>query len=161
MKLTYSLEPIYNIDFVEQRAQSLFLAGPTHRIIPNVVNPMSWRKEAIVILRRLRFEGEVFVPEFKFDILPEKFTLKDQVEWECQALKKATVIMFWIPRNLVSLPAFTTNIEFGEWMQSGKIVIGAPYTAEKNEYLQERCRRLGIIWHTDLESLLKSALAKL
>jgi len=47
--------------------------------------------------------------------------------------------LFWIPRNLESMPAFTSNIEFGEFLHSGKIILGYPETAHKMRYLKERC----------------------
>ena len=59
----------------------------------------------------------------------------DQTMWERKALTEATVIMFWIPRSLPNMPAFTTNVEFGYWIHSGKIIYGRPDNAEKIKYL--------------------------
>ena len=47
----------------------------------------------------------------------------------------SNVISFWIPRKLPEMPAFTTNIEFGYWLKSGKIIYGRPNNAEKIRYL--------------------------
>ncbi len=44
--------------------------------------------------------------------------------------------MAWVPRNLNTMPAFTTNVEWGMYWDSGRIVLGAPEGAPKNEYLQ-------------------------
>ena len=68
--------------------------------------------------------------------------------------------MFWIPRDLEKLPGFTTNIEAGEWLHSGKLVIGAPDEAPKIRYLRERCSRLNIAWHTSLCSCVEEAIQK-
>src|SRR5208283_2036689 len=53
--------------------------------------------------------------------------------------------LFWVPRDIsldengkLKLPAFTTNVEFGAWCDSGKVVFGAPpdYEKRKNKYLK-------------------------
>ena len=78
--------------------------------------------------------------------------------WEREALTKATVILFWVPRKLPDMAAFTTNVEFGYWLHSGKVIYGRPDDASKIKYLD---------WlyqtdyhqepYTDLESLLKAS----
>lgn len=55
--------------------------------------------------------------------------------WEREALTEATTIIFWIPRQLTDMPAFTTNVEFGYWLHSNKVVYGRPDNSEKNRYL--------------------------
>ena len=78
--------------------------------------------------------------------------------WERVALTRATVILFWIPRKLPDMAAFTTNVEFGYWLHSGKVIYGRPDDASKIKYLD---------WlyqtdyhqkpYTDLESFLKAS----
>lgn len=55
--------------------------------------------------------------------------------WERIGLTNASVIAFWIPRYLPDMPAFTTNVEFGYWLHTGKVVYGRPNDAEKIKYL--------------------------
>ena len=55
--------------------------------------------------------------------------------WERVGLSNATIIAFWIPRHLPDMPAFTTNVEFGYWLHTGKVVYGRPNDAEKIKYL--------------------------
>lgn len=43
--------------------------------------------------------------------------------------------MFWIPRSLPDMFAFTTNVEFGYWLHSGKVIYGRPDNAAKIKYL--------------------------
>ena len=43
--------------------------------------------------------------------------------------------MFWVPRVLPDMPAFTTNVEFGYWLHSGKVIYGRPDDATKIKYL--------------------------
>ena len=110
-------------------ARSIFLAGPTPRT-PDVA---SWRPAAIAELERQGFEGVVFCPEFPEGV--DDYSRNTILEWERKHLCMSDVIMFWIPRNLETMPAFTTNIEFGTWIDSGKVVLGFPKDAPKNTYL--------------------------
>src|SRR5262249_52613390 len=79
------------------------------------------------------FDGAVFVPEPASGARAPEYD--DQVEWERQGLSLADRILFWVPRDLETMPAFTTNVEFGRWCTSGKIVRGPPPGAPKNKYL--------------------------
>ncbi len=109
---------------------AVFLAGPTPRS-PDVP---SWRPEALALLAEAGFRGVVFVPETASgDRSPD---YDDQVEWERQGLNFADRILFWVPRDLERMPALTTNVEFGRWCTSGKVVLGFPRSAPKNKYLQ-------------------------
>ena len=54
---------------------------------------------------------------------------------EREALSNASVILFWIPREFPDMPAFTTNVEFGYWIHTGKILYGRPNEAKKIKYL--------------------------
>ena len=55
--------------------------------------------------------------------------------WERIALTDATVILFWVPRKLPDMAAFTTNVEFGYWLHSWKVIYGRPNDASKIKYL--------------------------
>lgn len=41
-----------------------------------------------------------------------------QNEWEHLAIESCDVLMFWVPRDLETLPGFTTNVEFGYWLDT-------------------------------------------
>lgn len=88
----------YSDQEVIKGKKSIFLAGPT----PREENVISWRAEACKILEKIGFNGVVYVPEYS--------TWKPKGEYV--ALTNATVIAFWVPRKLPSMPAFTTNVEF-------------------------------------------------
>lgn len=81
----------------------------------------------------------------------------EQVAWELEALKQASIIVFWIPREIETMPAFTTNVEFGFWAQSGKVMLGAPTNAPKMKYLRELAKRYSIPTYNDLDSILAAA----
>lgn len=108
---------------------SIFLAGPT----PRSKEVPSWRPEAIEYLRKYDFLGTVLVPERAN--WEENFDYMQQVEWEYEGLEHSTVIAFWIPRNLETLPGFTTNVEFGRYLDSTGMIYGRPDDAPNNRYL--------------------------
>jgi len=109
--------------------ESIFLAGPS----PRDSSHHDWRPEALRALKELGFGGDVFVPLPRDgEWLPN---YDAQVEWELKYLERASCVVFWIPRDLNSLPAFTTNVEFGMYVDSGKVVLGFPVEAPKMKYL--------------------------
>lgn len=120
----------YSDEKVLKGEKSIFLAGPT----PRSLDVETWRKEAIRILEELGFDGIVYVPELEHD--DRTFNYDNQVWWERETLHNASSIVFWVPRS-VSLPAFTTNVEFGYWIarNSDKVIYGRPDDSERNEYL--------------------------
>lgn len=143
----------YSDQEVIKGKKSIFLAGPT----PRGDNIISWRSDACKKLEKMGFDGVVYVPEYS--TWKPKDDYVDQAMWEREALTNATVILFWVPRSLPDMPAFTTNVEFGYWLHSGKVVYGRPDDASKIKYLD---------WlykvdydkepHNDLASLLIDAL---
>lgn len=151
---------IYTLEKIPENKTIIFLAGPTYRTIvgDNKILPTIWREEAINKLREQGYNDYICVPEFR-DIL-EDWTYSRQVDWEKEALVKSKVILFWIPREVKTLPAFTTNIEFGEWMHSGKIVVGAPKEATHMRYIIEKCSRLNIPYSETLDNCVYAALEK-
>jgi nucleoside 2-deoxyribosyltransferase len=134
--------------------KSIFLAGPTPRD-PSV---KSWRPKAIDILNELNFQGTVFVPECEDWTVHGDYD--DQVHWEWEAINSATVVCFWIPRDLDILPAFTTNIEFGYLIASGKIVLGYPTDSPKNKYIDKLAKRHNIKAYHSLTSTVSAAITK-
>ncbi len=123
MKINYSDQEVIKGN------KSIFLAGPT----PRGQDVVSWRKEACAILEKMGFDGVVYVPEYSN--WKPKDNYVDQAMWERKALTAATIIIFWIPRHMPDMPGFTTNVEFGYWLHTGKVIYGRPDDAEKIKYL--------------------------
>lgn len=123
MKINYSDQEVIKGE------KSIFLAGPT----PRGEGAITWRTEACKKLEEYGFDGVVYVPEYS--TWKQKEDYVDQAMWEREALTEATVILFWIPRHLPDMPAFTTNVEFGYWLHTNKVVYGRPDNAEKIKYL--------------------------
>ena len=119
----------YSDQEVIKNQKSIFLAGPT----PREKNSESWRTKACNIIEQLGFDGVVYVPEYS--TWKPKADYVDQAQWEREALSNASVIAFWIPRTLPDMPAFTTNVEFGYWIHTGKVLYGRPDEAKKIKYL--------------------------
>lgn len=130
--------------------KSIFLAGPSLRGNDDDTTP--WRKDACRILREKGYNGVVFIPE------PYAGDYDKQVEWENQCLEMSDCIIFWVPRS-IDLPGFTTNIEYGEWMKSGKTVLGYPLNAEKMRYLETKAKKFSIPVSNSLEATIKNALS--
>jgi 8-oxo-dGTP pyrophosphatase MutT (NUDIX family) len=147
MDIIYAKEP-----YPTTVTKTLFLAGPTPRdkTIP------SWRPEALKILNLLGFDGHVFVPEDRSGIMRGSYD--DQVEWEEEGLHRADCIVFWVPREMSTMPGLTTNEEYGQWKTSGKVVFGAPPEAEKVRYQQYYAKRLGVPVERTLENTLRQAM---
>lgn len=118
----------YSDEKVIKGSKSIFLAGPT----PRNEKIESWRTTACKKLEEFGFDGVVYVPEYSS--WKPKTDYVDQVKWEREALTESTVIMFWIPRTLPDMPSFTTNVEFGYWLHSGKVIYGRPDDATKIKY---------------------------
>lgn len=150
MQVVYARQP-----FPPEFRRALFLAGPT----PRSSEVRSWRPRALELLAERGYDGAVFVPEDQDGDARIDYT--DQIEWESEGLSLADVIVFWIPRDLDTLPGFTTNVEWGMWMRSGKCVLGAPPEAPKLRYLQYHADALAIPQFDDLAATLDAALARL
>jgi hypothetical protein len=84
--------------------------------------------------------------------------VRREVEWEDEALTRCTLIVFWVPRDLKTLPGFTTNVEFGMYLRSGKIIYGRPDNAPETRYLDYFYKKItGKEPENNLHDLLKNA----
>ncbi|MGE0707116.1 MAG: nucleoside 2-deoxyribosyltransferase domain-containing protein [Planctomycetota bacterium] len=134
-------------------AASIFLAGPTPRS-PEVA---SWRPRALELLAARGYSGVVFVPEHRERATP--YELDAQMAWEEDCLQRADAVVFWVPRAMQTLPALTTNVEWGAWCRSGKAVLGTPPEAERVDYIRRQAAQLGVPLADSLEETLAAALA--
>jgi Nucleoside 2-deoxyribosyltransferase like len=147
MHLVYALE-----DLPDPCRASLFLAGPTPR---DPVTP-SWRPEALRLLAGLGYKGAVIIPEPRSGEWRHSYA--EQTEWEVAMRARADLIAFWVPRELATMPAFTTNVEFGEDYDSCRCLYGRPPGAPKCRYLDARWEALtGRAPHDCLRGVLAEA----
>ncbi len=116
---------------------SVFLAGPTPA--PGSDTP-SWRPDAVQALADAWTGTEPLVvlsPESRGGVRAERYG--EQVWWEMRARSLASVVMFWIPRCMATMPGMTTNVELGfDLGRNRLVVLGAPPDCpdpERNRYL--------------------------
>lgn len=145
----YAREPL-----PETVTRSIFLAGPT----PRSAAVQSFRPAAIRELEQQGFDGTVFVPEPRSGDWRAGY--EDQIEWEEAALHRADAILFWVPRDMATLPGLTTNIEWGAWAGSGKVVFGAPAGAPHVRYLQYYAAKLRVPAEGDLGAAVAATIRK-
>ncbi|TDB91677.1 NUDIX hydrolase [Actinomadura sp. KC216] len=136
---------------------AVFLAGPT----PRTPEVESWRPAAVAALRE-RWRGPgllvVFVPEHRHGVYDDYV---GQVEWEERCLHLSDEVIFYVPRDLATMPAFTTNVEWGMWHDSGRAVFGAPPRAPKNRYLLHYAAKSGVPTAHDLPATVAAALDRI
>ncbi|WP_440072291.1 HIT domain-containing protein [Streptosporangium sp. OZ121] len=139
---------------------SVFLAGPT----PDKATPVpSWRPDAITELAA-QWDGDqpltVLCPESRGRRRAERY--EHQVDWESAARGAADAILFWVPRDMKTLPGMTTNVEWGLDAPTGRAVLGAPSqcpSPERNRYLIYVAYRYGAPVETTLAATVTAALA--
>lgn len=132
--------------------KSIFLAGPT----PRSESVKSWRPEALEILEGMGYDGVVFTPEFRDE--KQGIGYAERTEWEERCLSMSDCILFWIPRNMETMPALTTNSEWGMWCDSGKVVFGAPKEADSISYQKYYAEKFFVPASSTLEDTIKSAI---
>lgn len=121
---------IYPDERIPKNKKSIFLGGTIA-----LGRKSDWRKEAIQKLEKAGYDGIVFNPDYT-DIPKEKQnSYEEQILWEINAIKACTAAIFWIDRDLKKRPGLTTNVEFGYWLNTGKVFYGRPDTSEKCFYL--------------------------
>lgn len=147
MQIVYAHQP-----FPERFARALFLAGPS----PRKPSHPDWRPAALAALRARGYADVVFVP------MPESGhampSYDAQVEWEAAAIALSDCVLFWIPRDLETMPGFTTNVEWGRLESSGRVVLGFPPDAPKMRYLAHWAERWAAPIHHTLEATIGAAL---
>lgn len=149
MTVVYALE-----EAPQTFSKSIFLAGPS----PREPWHYNWRPEALEALERLGFDGVVFVP------LPRdgewtKFYDK-QITWELTHLNMADIVAFWVPRSK-DLPALTTNVEYGLYLNSGKCVLGFPPETPNMGYLVHHAKMEHIPVSQTLDETLQIAVDRI
>ena len=135
-------------DELKNFQSGLFLAGPATR----TTSPIGWREEFIKVLECQGFTGTVLNPENPEYGTMGKEVYSIQTEWEQKGIKLSSYLVFWIPRSEQHL-GLTTNIELGEWLEHPRTFIGWPPGSIKNEYIAERCRKIGKKIYSTMEEM--------
>jgi len=188
MKTIFAQEPL------DWTGPAIFLAGPTLRarttICPSayhgvanvsdapcfrcddtgLIKLRSWREDALTYLANSGLT--VLAPEFR-DWREWRDNGDDwaaQVEWEHNAMDDPRVVLlFWVPRNMKTLPGLTTNVEFGYYLvkRPHAMVVGWPNGAEHVRYFREKARLYSMTgsidylgFHATLEDTCRAALKR-
>lgn len=126
-------------------AKSVFLAGPI----------TEWREYAIKYLRDHGYDGIIYNPEVTEDQYNNNYD--EQFKWEHDHLDCCDLIIFWIPRDVKNgITGLATNVEFGLYANSNKLIVGAP---NEEKYIENCCKEHNIPYFTTLDDLLDKALA--
>lgn len=151
MKVIYAGESLDNLE------RSVFLAGPTPRD-----GSVGWRPSALDLFEHVGFDGTVLVPE-PVGGWEVGVDYSHQIDWEYEAMEKADIVMFWIPREMKKMPAMTTNFEFGYWIAKDptKMRVGWPSYAEKMRYFEHKTEKYGIEVFPMLKSLITNVRSSL
>lgn len=122
----------------------IFMAGCTVR--GNQPHLTSWRFDFIEEFKRQNFNGTLIIPEFTDRKASDKGKKWIPI-WEFTGLRRADVIMFWIPRTR-ELIGLTTNWEHGYWVarKPNKLVYGRPDDSYRNGYID-------VMWDAALEDV--------
>jgi nucleoside 2-deoxyribosyltransferase len=124
---------IYTTEKYKAEHPAIFLAGPS----PRNDQTFTWRPQALEILEKLEFQGTVYNPEQRTPGCIDFSKSEYPAAWEHEAIWNSDVLVFWVPRHMEKLPAFTTNIEFGYFLahpdarEKLKIIYGRPDSSEE------------------------------
>ena len=156
----YENDPVKFSSLAEDYMKNaIFLAGPC----PRKNYDDDWRFDAFDILEKLNFDGTVITPTNDHYVEMKDVNdnmLMKQTQWEFEAMHKATAIVFWIPRS-EEHPAFTTNLELGQWWGKPGVYVGFPDDSWKNEYIDCRLEMMKQKRYKSLEEMLKAVVTDL
>ena len=158
MQVIYAQE-----DFPEIVEKTLFLAGPS----PRSEEHPNWRIKALEILEQKGYDGVVFTPLLRDEMFSPSTSLrtgkgyKAQINWEQAAMNRSDIILFWVPRDLRTLPGFTTNIEFGQKVRNCNVVLGYPPQAPRTSFLGYLAERNFVDYAETLDGTVDLALQKI
>jgi 8-oxo-dGTP pyrophosphatase MutT (NUDIX family) len=150
MQVIYAQE-----DFPKVIEKTLFLAGPS----PRSEEHPNWRIKALEILGQKGYDGVVFTPLLRNGKFFKGY--KAQIDWEQAAMNRSDVILFWVPRDLRTLPGFTTNVEFGQKVRNCNVVLGYPPQAPRTSFLGYLAERNFIDYAETLDGTVDLALQKI
>lgn len=147
--------------------KSIFLAGPSPRYKEGDIIRREWRHDAIDELKRQGYDGSVFIPLEKdwFESVGsavdfDKFNYDSQIQWEDAAMSRADVILFWIPRTK-EMMGLTTNIEFGRYLESGRLVVGYPENAFNCGYIGQQLDKRNMPHYDHLRDCTSAAITRM
>jgi len=107
----------------------------------------------------LSYDGVVFLPESQDG--QRQGDYDQQMAWELEAMRRSDVLLFWVPTEREALPAYTTRVEFGFQVHSGKVILGMPQDAYHTRYMKKLGQLYHLASHQTLSETVTAALTKL
>lgn len=167
------IPPEANQDFFHQL---LFLAGP-------IAGAPNWQELVIQKLKQFENTGDSFrgfskelaIANPRKEYPKGEFVFERQVDWESFHLKKASTILFWLPKEETHIPdrayAQTSRFELAEWLTKKKyyekykdkqIIVGIEDGFPGKDYIMRRLQtEFQIPVYHDLDSCLWAFRSKL
>lgn len=147
------MKVIYTTQYTSIEGYSIFLCGPSAR----KGQTLNWRQEALDILASIDFQGTVVIPEPQNGVWRDNYD--DVVQWEEDYLEQVDKIVFWVCRDTENdIKGLTTNIEFGLYYKTGRVIYGRPDNADNIRNLDWRyTKQYNQPPHDNLRSLLVAA----
>ena len=141
--------------------KTIFLAGPNPRYKNGDAVLRTWRHDVLEELERIGYDGHVFIPmpigSFYGETVSGAVSDYDhQIEWEDAAMMRADVILMWVDRTS-TLRGMTTNIEFGRYLDSGRLIYGRPENADGCRYLDEQIKKRRKEAYSTITAIVKEA----
>lgn len=157
MKLVFADTPLPT-----EVTKTIFLAGPNPRYKDGDPVLRTWRHDVLEVLEKKGYDGHVFIPtpigSFYGKVVENAVSDYDhQVEWEDAAMMRADVILMWVDRT-ATLRGMTTNIEFGRYLDSGRLIFGYPETADGCKYMEEQIIKRRKEAYKNLDAIVDEAL---
>jgi len=148
--------PWTNLDNVKK---AIFLAGPCPR---KDYKKNDWRTKAFEILENLAFDGVVITPTNEMYNSENPDFLKNQTEWEYEAMHKASAIVFCLDRTETN-PGFTSNVEIADYWRYPSIFVNIPpeNTKGANKYIKLHCEKHNVPVFDTLEDTLSAVVKDL
>jgi 8-oxo-dGTP pyrophosphatase MutT (NUDIX family) len=152
---THGWTPVYMLEEAPSAYyRSVFLYGPSTR-----GRGKSWRPHAVMELLNAGFtRGVIYIPEMRDGSVPTSPSEKAAaMAWEDRNTARSDCKLFWVPRNMRSMPGLSTNVEFGREENSGRMLFGDPPGAERNDYLRYHAERNWVPMYPTLRETARAA----
>jgi len=139
---------------------SVYLDGPLS-VTVGKKGSISWRKKLIETFTVQGFNHVVIIPECKNSDYKPQYTHPSFYEWEEKAMKMATIIMFWIPRESGIFVGRDINDRWGQHKLMKNVILGHPSKSEGMDYQDWYSKRNDITVVHHLENMVQYVVAQL
>lgn len=142
--------------------KSIFLAGPSPRYaLGDKVDLNTWRHKAVQLLQERWYDGIVYIPLPRSAFFGETYVDQNgyvkEIEWDLKAFNRADVIFIYLDRQADN-QGLVTNVEFGRYFDSGRMVYCRPKSAVFVRYLDTLMMSKDREFYTEMEEGIEECL---